>query len=127
MNPLDSCALFVPLEIAQRPISGECLVDHYWPCHPENGIAFSAVLSGPWKSTIPHAFGKEDLESAQLLTERVFPGMQVAKVPVVFLEHARQLMLSVQQHYQKAQEKERKKTKKPKKSKKMPEGINGAA
>lgn len=103
---MNSALLYVPLNVAQKPISGECLVNYWWIVHPENGIAYSAVITGRWASTQPHPFAKETEPDCRVLQEHLFMNHQVMKIPVVYMEHAVHLLHSVQKQADKEKKKE---------------------
>jgi hypothetical protein len=123
---MNSCLLYVPLQVAQKPISGECMVDQWWIVHPQNGVTYSAVLTGKWTSTLPHVFCRENEADCRVLQESLFPEHQVMKIPVVYNEHAVNFMHVVQKNAQAQEAKEIAKTKK-KKTKVTLDGVNGSA
>ena len=104
-----SSLLYVPIHIAQRPITGECLVGHWWIVHPENGLPFSAVISGRWASTVPHSFAKETEADCRVLQEHIFQDHEIMRIPVVYLEHAVNLMTAVREQVSDEEKKARKK------------------
>jgi hypothetical protein len=123
---MNSALLYVPLPLAQKPISGDCVVDQWWIVHPKQGVTYSAVLTGKWTSTMPHIFCRDNEEDCRVLQENMFPDHQVMKIPVVYNEHATLFMRQVQKNVQ-TQEEENSGVKKKRKPKTTLEGVNGTA
>ena len=78
----------IPLEQAQTPKSGECLVDKWWSVHPEKGIAFYVQLFGYGRCEEPSPQCNDSAAVSRHLTERLFPDHDTVQLPVVYLQHA---------------------------------------
>lgn len=85
-------ALWIDLETAQRPSSGECIVGAYWSVHPERGVAFYYQPFGYARSEEPSPQCNYDERTSRLLTARCWPGHECQHIPVVYLTHARRAM-----------------------------------
>ena len=85
-------ALWIDLETAQRPSSGDCIVGAYWAVHPERGVAFYYQPFGYARSELPSPQCNYDETTSRLLTERGWPDHESRHIPVVYMNHARRAM-----------------------------------
>lgn len=90
-------ALWIDLETAQRPSSGECIVGAYWSVHPERGVAFYYQPFGYARSEEPSPQCNYHESTSRLLTERGWPDHECRHIPVVYLTHARRAMAADKQ------------------------------
>ena len=78
----------IPLEQAQTPKRGECLVDKWWSVHPEKGVAFYAQLFGYGRSEAPSPQCNDSESISRHFTKSFFPDYDTMQLPVVYLQHA---------------------------------------
>jgi len=80
--------IYVPIEQAETPTNGECLVNHWWTVDPEKGLVFWARVSGYLKSDNVSPQCNQSEATCRLLSSKLYPECEVRQIPVVFLEHA---------------------------------------
>lgn len=78
----------IPLETAQTPKSGHCIVDHYWAVHPEKGVAFYAQLHGYTRCEEPSPQCNASEHTCRYIMSRMYPDHEVRHIPVVYTQHA---------------------------------------
>lgn len=76
--------MYVPLEVLQTPITGECLVDRYWMVHPEKGALYTLnEHEAYYQGSV-----RETCNADKRIVERfLLPEHEVAQVHVAYLAH----------------------------------------
>jgi hypothetical protein len=74
---------YVSLKEAATPRDGEVITNRWWVVHPEDGIAFYRMPQARFRA--PQC--NHDERIARDLCDKLYPGHDVALVPVVFVGH----------------------------------------
>lgn len=78
--------IYVPKETAVIPRDGECLVNHWWIIHPEQGLAFYIPTLRAQTDPMPQCNKSEEV--TRTLAERVYSNHAVEQIPIVYASHA---------------------------------------
>jgi hypothetical protein len=93
----------VPLDLAQTPKDGDCLVDRWWSVHPELGLAFWFQPFGYERSEEPSPQCNPDEATARMLALELLPDHEVRQIKCVFMAHAMREMIKRKRELAKAQ------------------------
>lgn len=78
----------VPLDLAATPTTGPCIANSWWSVHPEKGVAFYGVPTGPFRTDEPCPQCNQDEGTSRLLGKRLTQDHETRFLPVVFMRHA---------------------------------------
>ncbi len=80
--------MHVPLDLLQRPISGECLIDAFWMVHPDKGALY--VLDdhqASYSGAVREACNRDE----RLVHRFLQADHVVQQIPVAYLAHGARL------------------------------------